>query len=133
MFKPAIIVHGGAWAIPPTLTTRSLDGVKAAARKGQEVMARGGSAVDAVEAAVSVLEDDTAFDAGESLHGFSRSEETVSFKLTTRKISSSLVWWEIVERAKCGCYMEMTKSLQTYGCAHATYLLALQVRYNVPK
>ncbi|GFR76238.1 isoaspartyl peptidase/L-asparaginase [Elysia marginata] len=64
MFKPTIIVHGGAWAIPAELTERSLEGVKVAACRGQEVMTRGGSAVDAVVAAVSSLEDDTAFDAG---------------------------------------------------------------------
>lgn len=64
MFKPAIIVHGGAWAIPDKLSQRSLDGVKAAARRGHEVLTSDGSAVDAVVAAVSVLEDNTAFDAG---------------------------------------------------------------------
>ncbi|GFO04899.1 isoaspartyl peptidase/l-asparaginase [Plakobranchus ocellatus] len=64
MIEPTIIVHGGAWDIPSSLTTRSVNGVKAAACKGHEILRCGGSAVDAVVAAVSALEDDTAFDAG---------------------------------------------------------------------
>ncbi|KAI8784357.1 isoaspartyl peptidase/L-asparaginase [Biomphalaria glabrata] len=62
--EPAIIVHGGAWAIPELATERSLSGVKAAAIKGFSVIQNGGSALDAVVAAVSVMEDDTIFDAG---------------------------------------------------------------------
>ncbi|KAK0046875.1 isoaspartyl peptidase/L-asparaginase [Biomphalaria pfeifferi] len=62
--EPAIIVHGGAWAIPELATERSLSGVKAAAIKGFSVIQNGGSAMDAVVAAVSVMEDDTIFDAG---------------------------------------------------------------------
>jgi beta-aspartyl-peptidase (threonine type) len=61
---PAIIVHGGAWSIPERLTERSLAGVRRAAAAGYAVLTAGGSAVDAVEAAVLVLEDDPVFDAG---------------------------------------------------------------------
>jgi L-asparaginase / beta-aspartyl-peptidase len=46
------------------LTERSVAGVQRAAQAGYDVLAAGGSAVDAVEAAVLVLEDDPAFDAG---------------------------------------------------------------------
>ncbi len=60
----AIVVHGGAWDIPDSLRQPSLDGCTAAAAAGYKVLATGGSAVDAVEAAVRVLEDDPAFDAG---------------------------------------------------------------------
>lgn len=60
----SIVVHGGAWNIPPALTARSLSGVRRAALAGHEVLAAGGAAVDAVQAAVAVLEDDPAFDAG---------------------------------------------------------------------
>ncbi|XP_012943018.1 isoaspartyl peptidase/L-asparaginase [Aplysia californica] len=62
--EPLMIVHGGAWAIPGELTERSLNGVRRAALEGHRVLRSGGSAVDAVVAAVTVLEDDTAFDAG---------------------------------------------------------------------
>lgn len=61
---PALIVHGGAWDIPEHLHQDSIDGCCEAARKGWAVLERGGSAVDAVEAAVRVLEDDPTFDAG---------------------------------------------------------------------
>ncbi|XP_047458097.1 isoaspartyl peptidase/L-asparaginase [Mugil cephalus] len=59
-----LVVHGGAWAIPDELATASIDGVKAAARKGFLTLTRGGSALDAVEAAVRALEDNSVFNAG---------------------------------------------------------------------
>lgn len=61
---PAIAIHGGAWAIPDNLAEASVEGVKVAARIGYKILEKGGSAVDAVEAAVRSLEDDPAFDAG---------------------------------------------------------------------
>ncbi|XP_034407140.1 isoaspartyl peptidase/L-asparaginase [Cyclopterus lumpus] len=59
-----MVVHGGAWAIPHDLAEASVDGVKVAACEGFSVLQRGGSALDAVEAAVRALEDNTVFDAG---------------------------------------------------------------------
>ena len=41
-----------------------LDGVKAAVRQGYTQMANGGSAVDAVEAAITSMEDNTLYNAG---------------------------------------------------------------------
>ena len=65
---PGIVIHGGAWAIPDTLADASKDGVKQAAKVGYSVLMRGGSAIDAVEAAVVSLEDNPAFDAGINVH-----------------------------------------------------------------
>lgn len=59
-----IVVHGGAWAIPDELAKESVDGVKVAAQEGFSVLGRGGSALDAVEAAVRTMEDNTVFNAG---------------------------------------------------------------------
>ncbi|XP_071336974.1 isoaspartyl peptidase/L-asparaginase [Trachinotus anak] len=59
-----VVVHGGAWAIPDELAKASVDGVKAAACEGFSVLKRGGNAVDAVEAAVRIMEDNTVFNAG---------------------------------------------------------------------
>lgn len=70
--QPCIIVHGGAWAIPVILKEASVNGVKKAAKKGYDCLKEGGTAVDAVEAAVHVLEDDPTFDAG---HGSVLTEE----------------------------------------------------------
>ena len=67
---PVIVIHGGAWAIPDSLAAASVAGVKRAARAGHAVLQKGGSAVDAVEVAVSVLEDDPAFDAGTVINCF---------------------------------------------------------------
>lgn len=62
--QPVIVVHGGAWAIPEPLTDASVAGCEAAAQAGWDVLRSGGTALDAVEAATRVLEDDPAFDAG---------------------------------------------------------------------
>uniref|UniRef100_A0A3B4A017 Isoaspartyl peptidase/L-asparaginase n=1 Tax=Periophthalmus magnuspinnatus TaxID=409849 RepID=A0A3B4A017_9GOBI len=61
---PAVlVVHGGAWAIPEDLASASVSGVKAAACEGFSVLKKGGSALDAVEAAVRSLEDNDVFNA----------------------------------------------------------------------
>ncbi|XP_051234540.1 isoaspartyl peptidase/L-asparaginase [Dicentrarchus labrax] len=59
-----VVVHGGAWAIPDELAKASVDGVKVAACEGFSVLKRGGSALDAVEAAVRAMEDNIVFNAG---------------------------------------------------------------------
>ena len=61
---PTLLVHGGAWAIPSDAAEAHEAGVRLALVTGHEVLARGGSALDAVETAVAILEDDTTFDAG---------------------------------------------------------------------
>jgi beta-aspartyl-peptidase (threonine type) len=61
---PAIIVHGGAHAVPPEEESPKKEGCLAAVRAGWEVLESGGSAVDAVEAAIKVLEADASFNAG---------------------------------------------------------------------
>lgn len=63
-FQPAIIVHGGAGPIKDDSIAARLDGCKAAALAGFAILRGGGSAVDAAEAAVVVLEDNPLFNAG---------------------------------------------------------------------
>lgn len=65
---PAIIVHGGAWRIPPEEHEAHQAGCYRAALAGYEVLAGGGSAQAAVEVAVTILEDDPTFDAGIGSH-----------------------------------------------------------------
>lgn len=60
----ALIVHGGAWDIPDTEVAEHQDGCRQALAAGWRVLEAGGSALDAVEAAVRVLEDTPIFDAG---------------------------------------------------------------------
>jgi len=62
--NPVLLVHGGAWAIPDDMIEAHLNGVRNAVAAGWRAMERGGSALDAVEEAVVVLEDDETFDAG---------------------------------------------------------------------
>lgn len=62
----AIVVHGGAGPLPQDddRAERMRAGAAAAVEAGHAVLAAGGSALDAVEAAVVVLEDDPEFNAG---------------------------------------------------------------------
>jgi beta-aspartyl-peptidase (threonine type) len=62
--SPTIVVHGGAYDIPSETHQAHMDGCRRAAEAGWTVLAHGGSALDAVEAAVRVMEDDPTFDAG---------------------------------------------------------------------
>jgi beta-aspartyl-peptidase (threonine type) len=58
------VVHGGAWAIPDDMVEAHLKGVRNAVAAGWRELTRGGTALDAVEEAVVVMEDDETFDAG---------------------------------------------------------------------
>jgi L-asparaginase / beta-aspartyl-peptidase len=60
----ALIVHGGAWAIPDDEVDEHQAGCRQALDAGWRVLQAGGAALDAVEAAVRVLEDAPIFDAG---------------------------------------------------------------------
>jgi L-asparaginase / beta-aspartyl-peptidase len=62
--EPVLLVHGGAWAIPDDMVDAHLSGVRNAMAAGWKVLSHGGTALDAVEEAVVVMEDDETFDAG---------------------------------------------------------------------
>ena len=64
MRRPILLIHGGAWAMPDEAVAAHERGIGEALRAGYGVMERGGSAVDAVVAAVASMEDDETFDAG---------------------------------------------------------------------
>jgi beta-aspartyl-peptidase (threonine type) len=60
----SLVVHGGAWNIPDELVDAHRHGVHQAVKVGWGILTKGGSAVDAVEAAIKYMEDDETFDAG---------------------------------------------------------------------
>jgi L-asparaginase / beta-aspartyl-peptidase len=62
--NPVLVVHGGAWAIPDDMVEGHIHGVRNAIAAGWRVLERGASALDAVEEAVVIMEDDETFDAG---------------------------------------------------------------------
>jgi beta-aspartyl-peptidase (threonine type) len=62
--QPILVVHGGAWAIPDDMVEAHLNGTRQAIAAGWRVLEKGGSALDAAEEAVVVMENDEAFDAG---------------------------------------------------------------------
>lgn len=62
--SPILLIHGGAWAMPDDAVAAHENGIRHALQAGWEALSRGGSSVDAVEAAVTVMEDDDTFDAG---------------------------------------------------------------------
>lgn len=74
--KPAVIVHGGAGPIRDDSLPQRLDGCKAATLAAWKILEHSGSALDAAEAAVVVLEDNPLFNAGtgSTLNGLGKVE-----------------------------------------------------------
>src|SRR6267142_5679802 len=66
--KPSLIVHGGAWDIPDEAIGACTSSCQRALTAGWSILSLGGSALDAIEAAIMVLEDDPVFDAGYGSH-----------------------------------------------------------------
>jgi len=62
--QPVLLVHGGAWDMPDAAVAAHQAGIANALAAGYALLEKGASAVDAVEAAVAVMEDDETFDAG---------------------------------------------------------------------
>jgi beta-aspartyl-peptidase (threonine type) len=60
----ALVLHGGAWDIPDDLVEPHRKGMRAACQAGWDVLHKKGSAIDAVEQAIIVIEQDDTFDAG---------------------------------------------------------------------
>ena len=66
--KPSLIVHGGAWDIPDAAVSACHAGCERALAAGWGILEAGGSALDAIEVAIVILEDDPMFDAGYGSH-----------------------------------------------------------------
>jgi len=66
--KPALIVHGGAWDIPDEAVDGCKSGCQRALAAAWCILSKGGNALEAIESAVMVLEDDPVFDAGYGSH-----------------------------------------------------------------
>lgn len=62
--RPALMVHAGAWDIPPAEREPHRRACRAALDRGWAVHEQGGSALDMVEAAIVTLEEDPAVNAG---------------------------------------------------------------------
>jgi beta-aspartyl-peptidase (threonine type) len=62
--QAVLLIHGGAWAMPDDAIAAHKHGIASALAAGYTLLERGAAAVDAVEAAVAVMEDDETFDAG---------------------------------------------------------------------
>lgn len=63
-FGPVILAHGGAGKIAHDLVELRRAGIQTAVMNGWQVLTAGGSAVEAVEQAVKMLEDDPSFNTG---------------------------------------------------------------------
>lgn len=70
MIEPIVLVHGGAGDIPEWRVVPKINWVQRAAKVGYHILTTGGSVLDAVEAAVKVMEDDEAFNAGDYFISF---------------------------------------------------------------
>ena len=65
---PSLIIHGGAWDIPDEAVDSCKAGCQKALAEGWAILSSGGTALDAIEGSVRVLEDDPVFDAGFGSH-----------------------------------------------------------------
>lgn len=61
---PCIIIHGGAGVVPQSREAGKINGVKKATYVGYKELIESGSALNAVEKAVNVMELDGFFNAG---------------------------------------------------------------------
>lgn len=61
---PVVVVHGGAGHIPKERSEKSTSGVCSAVQAGYAILQGGGSSMDAVVEAVSHLENNPSFNAG---------------------------------------------------------------------
>jgi beta-aspartyl-peptidase (threonine type) len=68
MIRPALILHGGAWDWSDDLDAAKADALKEVACIAWHILENGGSALDAVEKATNILEDNPLFDAGTGSH-----------------------------------------------------------------
>src|SRR5713101_1173181 len=66
--KPSLIVHGGGCVITDKTVDACTGGCRNALAAGWSILASGGSALEAAEASVIILEDDPVFDAGYGSH-----------------------------------------------------------------
>jgi beta-aspartyl-peptidase (threonine type) len=66
--RPSLIIHGGAWDIPDDAVDACKAGCLRALHAGWSALKSGGHALDAIQAAIMVLEDDPVFDAGYGSH-----------------------------------------------------------------
>jgi len=60
----SLVIHGGAWDIPPALSAAHKAGMLKALKLGWDVLQDGGTSLDAVEESISAMEDDETFNAG---------------------------------------------------------------------
>lgn len=57
-------MHGGAGAIPATIMEKKIQGIQEAVREGYITLKETGHALDAVERAIKVMEDNGYFNSG---------------------------------------------------------------------
>jgi beta-aspartyl-peptidase (threonine type) len=63
--KYGVIIHGGAWNIPDDLVKAHLNGVEKACTEANAILeSKTGTALDAAEHAIALMENDPTFDAG---------------------------------------------------------------------
>ena len=69
--KYVLVIHGGAGAISKNLPEEEIDaikdGISEALETGQEILKKGGTAIDAVEAVIRYLENNPHFNAGKEI------------------------------------------------------------------
>src|SRR3982074_3819097 len=62
--RPVLLIHGGAWAMPDDAVAAHEDGIANALAAGYALLEKGSRAVEPLDAALAMMEDDETFDAG---------------------------------------------------------------------
>ena len=99
---PALIVHGGAGADPTEEPQELREGIADAVEAGWQVLGPGGRALDAVEAAVRVLEDHPRFNAGRG---------SVLTTAGTVEMDASIMEGDTLGNGAVACVSEVRNSL----------------------
>lgn len=80
---PVVLVHGGAGNIGDERVCDTIDGVRKAVVRGYDILAKGGTSLDAAQACVEVMEEDPIFNAGTLVVSKVVCWSTLSFEPTT--------------------------------------------------
>jgi isoaspartyl peptidase/L-asparaginase-like protein (Ntn-hydrolase superfamily) len=85
----ALIVHAGAWEIPDDEVEAYLKGCRQALATGWKILQDGGSALDAVQAAIIVMEDEPALDAA-GQPGFAHNTSRMAYGFINTGMSAGI-------------------------------------------
>lgn len=136
--KAMLVIHGGAGTIVKKNMTDEMErqyreGLETALRAGHAVLARGGSSVDAVEAAIMTMEDNPLFNAGKGAvftHD-GRNELDASIMEGKNKMAGAVAGVTIVKNPISAARAVMEKSQHVMLTGRGAELFATQMGLEI--